>query len=107
MLDPMSDLAVVARFLAIGAASTLACALLYVALHPLLGATGADAAALALTAVGNTAANRCWSRHADGDRHPLRRAAGLGVPGAAQDSGSNTLCAVTASRFHPLMVTIV
>jgi len=48
----------VARFLAIGAASTLAFALLYVALHPVLGAVGANAVALALTAVGNTAANR-------------------------------------------------
>ena len=48
----------VARFMAIGMLSTLAYALLYVALHPLLGAAGANAAALALTAVGNTAANR-------------------------------------------------
>ena len=48
----------VARFMAIGVLSTLAYALLYVALHPLLGAAGANAAALALTAVGNTAANR-------------------------------------------------
>ena len=44
--------------MAIGVLSTLAYALLYVALHPLLGAAGANAAALALTAVGNTAANR-------------------------------------------------
>jgi putative flippase GtrA len=68
---------VVARFLAIGAASTLAFALLYVALHALLGAAGANAAALALTAVGNTAANRrvtfrvrgregLWRHHARG-----------------------------------------
>jgi putative flippase GtrA len=49
---------VVARFLAVGAASTLAFALLYVGLRPLLGAVAADAVALALTAVGNTAANR-------------------------------------------------
>ncbi len=48
----------VARFMAIGVLCTLAYALLYVALHPLLGAAGANAAALALTAVGNTAANR-------------------------------------------------
>ena len=48
----------VARFMAIGVLSTLAYALLYVALHPLLGAAGANATALALTAVGNTAANR-------------------------------------------------
>jgi putative flippase GtrA len=48
----------VARFLAVGVVSTLAYALLFVLLHPRLGAAGANAAALALTAVGNTAANR-------------------------------------------------
>jgi putative flippase GtrA len=48
----------IARFMAVGVLSTLAYALLYVVLHPLLGAAGANAAALALTAVGNTAANR-------------------------------------------------
>ena len=48
----------VARFMAIGVLSTLAYALLYLVLHPLLGAAGANAVALALTAVGNTAANR-------------------------------------------------
>src|SRR3954471_17851614 len=47
-----------ARFLAIGAASTLAFVLLFLALHGPLGAAGANAAALALTAVTNTAANR-------------------------------------------------
>jgi glycosyltransferase involved in cell wall biosynthesis len=48
----------VARFLAIGVASTLAYALLYVLLRTGLGPTAANAVALAITAVGNTAANR-------------------------------------------------
>ena len=48
----------VARFLAIGVVSTLAYALLYLALRGPLGAAGANALALALTAVGNTQANR-------------------------------------------------
>jgi glycosyltransferase involved in cell wall biosynthesis len=47
-----------ARFLAIGVASTLAYALLYLALRGSLGAGGANALALALTAVANTQANR-------------------------------------------------
>src|SRR4051812_9776482 len=47
-----------ARFLGIGVASTIAFALLFLALCGPLGAAGANAAALALTAVGNTAANR-------------------------------------------------
>jgi putative flippase GtrA len=48
----------VARFLGIGVLSTLAYALLFLALRAPLGAAGANAGALALTAVGNTAANR-------------------------------------------------
>jgi len=46
------------RFLAIGVASTLAYALLYLLLRGGLGAGGANALALALTAVANTQANR-------------------------------------------------
>jgi len=48
----------VARFMAVGVASTIAYAALYLALHGALGAGGANAVALALTAVANTAANR-------------------------------------------------
>ena len=46
------------RFLAIGAACTLAYALLYLVLRGWLGASVANAVALALTAVANTQANR-------------------------------------------------
>jgi putative flippase GtrA len=48
----------VARFGAVGIASTLAYALLFLLLHGLTGAAPANALALAVTAVGNTAANR-------------------------------------------------
>ena len=48
----------VARFMAVGVASTIAYAALYLALHGGLGAGGANAVALAVTAVANTAANR-------------------------------------------------
>jgi putative flippase GtrA len=48
----------VARFMAVGVASTIAYAALYLLLHGALGAGGANAVALALTAVANTAANR-------------------------------------------------
>jgi putative flippase GtrA len=48
----------VARFLGIGVVSTLAYAVLFLALSGAIGAAGANALALALTAVGNTAANR-------------------------------------------------
>jgi putative flippase GtrA len=48
----------VARFAGIGVVSTLAYALLFLLLRAPLDAAGANALALALTAVGNTAANR-------------------------------------------------
>jgi putative flippase GtrA len=48
----------IARFMGVGVASTLAYAMLFLALHGLLGAAAANALALGLTAVGNTAANR-------------------------------------------------
>ncbi|HEX5146186.1 MAG TPA: glycosyltransferase [Conexibacter sp.] len=51
----------VVRFLTIGVASTLAYALLYLALRPSLGGAAANAGALALTAVANTLANRRWT----------------------------------------------
>jgi glycosyltransferase involved in cell wall biosynthesis len=48
----------IARFMGIGVLSTLAYALLFLLLRGPLGAAGANALALAITAVGNTAANR-------------------------------------------------
>jgi glycosyltransferase involved in cell wall biosynthesis len=48
----------VVRFMGVGVVSTLAYALLYLPLRGVLGAVAANAVALALTAVGNTAANR-------------------------------------------------
>jgi putative flippase GtrA len=67
----------VARFMAVGVLSTLAYASLYLALRGTLGPTGANALALAMTAVANTAANRrvtfgvrgragLWRHHARG-----------------------------------------
>jgi putative flippase GtrA len=68
----------VARFLGIGVASTLAYAALFLALSGMLGAAGANALALALTAVGNTAANRAFTFGVRGSeqlvRHHLRGA---------------------------------
>jgi glycosyltransferase involved in cell wall biosynthesis len=67
----------VARFMGVGVLSTIAYAALYLALRGALGAGGANAAALAITAVANTAANRrltfgvrgragLWRHHARG-----------------------------------------
>jgi glycosyltransferase involved in cell wall biosynthesis len=61
------------RFLAIGVASTLAYALLYLVLRGSLGADGANALALALTAVANTQANRRLSFRIRGRAGLLRQ----------------------------------
>jgi putative flippase GtrA len=68
----------VARFVAIGVASTLAYALLYLLLRGPLGAGGANALALAATAVANTAANRRFTFGVRG-RAGLLRQHGLGA----------------------------
>jgi glycosyltransferase involved in cell wall biosynthesis len=62
----------VVRFLGIGVASTAAYALLFLLLTGLLGSVGANAAALALTAVGNTAANRRLTFGVRGRQHLVR-----------------------------------
>jgi putative flippase GtrA len=49
------------RFGIVGIASTLAYALLYLLLHPVMGAQAANLVALLLTAIGNTAANRAFT----------------------------------------------
>jgi len=49
------------RFGLIGIASTIAYALLYLSLHPALGAQAANLTALLLTALANTAANRAFT----------------------------------------------
>ena len=67
----------VARFLGIGVLSTLAYALLYLLLRSPLGAAGANAVALAVTAVANTAANRRITFRIRG-RHRLVRQHAMG-----------------------------
>lgn len=69
-----------ARFLMIGVVSTLAYALLYLVLRPGIGAAGANVAALALTAVGNTQANRRFAFRVRGrDELARHHAKGLAV----------------------------
>jgi putative flippase GtrA len=61
-----------ARFMTIGAGSTIAYALLFVALAGTLGSRGANIAALTLTAVANTAANRRFTFGVRGRRRVVR-----------------------------------
>jgi putative flippase GtrA len=73
---PLSSLHQVLRFGAIGIASTAAYLMLFVLLHGLLGAQGANVAALLITAVANTAANRRFTfrvrGRANAGRHQLQ-----------------------------------
>src|SRR5205823_1777543 len=62
----------VARFGAIGVASTIAYTLLYLALRPVLVAQAANAIALLVTAIGNTAANRRLTFAIRGAPHSVR-----------------------------------
>ena len=59
----------ITRFIAIGVASTMAYALLFLALAGAIGSAAASATALALTAVANTAANRRLTFGIRGRRH--------------------------------------
>jgi putative flippase GtrA len=63
----------VARFMGVGVLSTAAYALLYLAMRGPLGAAAANALALAITAVGNTAANRRVTFGARGRARLLRQ----------------------------------
>jgi len=68
----------IARFVGVGLLSTLAYAVLFLALRGWLGAAGANAVALAITAVANTAANRRLTFGVRGRAGLLRQhAAGL------------------------------
>jgi putative flippase GtrA len=70
----------VARFAAVGVLSTIAYALLFLALRGVLGAGGANALALAVTAIANTAANRRLTFGVQGRAGLLRQhAAGAAV----------------------------
>ena len=63
----------IARFMSVGIASTLAYALLFLLLRGPLGAPAANALSLALTAVGNTAANRRFTFRLRGRAGLLRQ----------------------------------
>jgi putative flippase GtrA len=63
----------VVRFAAIGLVSTLAYALIYLALRGGVGSPAANAIALAVTAVANTQANRRWTFGLRGREHLARQ----------------------------------
>src|SRR4051794_1804879 len=92
----------IVRFAAIGVVSTLAYALLYLALRGPSGPGVANAVALAVTAVANTQANRRWTFGLRGRERLLRQhAAGAIVFLLTLGVTSGSLLALHALRNHP------
>ncbi len=92
----------VARFLTVGVASTIAYAILYLLLRGALGAGGANALALALTAVANTQANRRFTFQIRGRAGLLRQhAAGALVYLIALGLTAGALDVLVALQPHP------
>src|SRR5215467_550633 len=91
-----------ARFIVVGAASTVAFVLLYLLFRGVMTAQAANAISLLLTAVANTAVNRRFTfgirGRAHAARHQLRGLIAFGV-GLAVTSGA--LAALHAATAHP------
>ncbi|MDP9635729.1 putative flippase GtrA [Rhodococcus cercidiphylli] len=101
------------RFGIIGVASTVAYALLYLVLHPMIGAQAANFAGLLITAILNTAANRAFTfgvrGPASAGKHQLQ---GLAIFGVALLMTSGSLAVLHAwspdvSRHIELAVLVV
>jgi glycosyltransferase involved in cell wall biosynthesis len=90
----------VVRFMGVGVLSTIAYVLLYLLLHGLLGAGGANAVALAITAVANTAANRRLTFGVRG-REGLVRHHARGAAVYVLTLGLTTLALASLHRFDP------
>jgi putative flippase GtrA len=89
-------------FAAIGVLSTIAYLLLYVMLRGSVGAFGANAIALAVTAVANTSANRRFTFGVTGSRNALRdQMGGLVAFAIGLALSSGTLALVHAWNAHP------
>jgi putative flippase GtrA len=93
-------------FATIGVLSTLAYLLLYILLRAPMGAFAANAVALAVTAVANTAANRRFTFGVTGTRNALRdQVGGLVAFGIGLVLSTGTLAAVHAVAQHPSRIT--
>jgi putative flippase GtrA len=96
----------VMRFAGIGVLSTLAYALLYLVLRPALAAQGANAVALLVTAIANTAANRRFTFAIRGAAHGLRhQLQGLTVFALALGLTSASLAVLHALDRNPAHAT--
>ncbi len=101
----------VARFMGVGVLSTIAYALLFVLLRGPVGVAGANALALALTAVGNTAANRRLTfgirGRADVVRHHVRGALVFFLTLALTNGALLVLGGIDATPARPLELAVL
>ncbi|AHC26762.1 MULTISPECIES: bifunctional glycosyltransferase family 2/GtrA family protein [Mycobacteriaceae] len=99
---PGSLLRQTVRFAGIGVLSTVAYLVLFLVLHPLLGAQLANFAALLITAIGNTAANRRFTFGVRGSKAVARHhVEGLIVFAVALAITSGSLAGLHAIAEHP------
>jgi putative flippase GtrA len=105
---PVGVLGQAVRFAAIGVLSTLAYLALYLLLRTSMPAQGANALALLVTAVGNTAANRRFTFSVRGPAGAVRhQVQGLAVFVAALALTSGALASLHAVTAHPGRLTEV
>jgi putative flippase GtrA len=98
-------------FAVIGVASTAAYALLYLVLRTGLGSSAANAVALVITAIGNTAANRRLTFGVHGGRSMLRDQAGglvaLGVALVITTTAANLLAELVPHAGRALELAVL
>ncbi|OYN76545.1 bifunctional glycosyltransferase family 2/GtrA family protein [Mycolicibacterium sphagni] len=108
---PVSGLNQVLRFGAIGIASTAAYLVLFVLLHGLLGAQGANLAALLITAIANTAANRRFTfgvrGSANAARHQLQGLVVFAITLAITSGALDALHALVVSPSRTVEVAML
>jgi putative flippase GtrA len=100
----------VGLFLVIGVCSTLAYALLFLALSSVMGSMGANFFALLITAVANTAANRRFTFGVKGPQDAVRhqvQGLALFAAGLALTSGSLAVLHASGSTNRALEVTVL
>jgi putative flippase GtrA len=108
---PVSSLNQILRFGAIGIASTAAYLVLFVLMHGLLGAQGANLAALLITAVANTAANRRFTfgvrGSANAGRHQLQGLVVFAITLAITSGSLDALHVLVASPTRAVEVAML
>jgi Glycosyl transferase family 2 len=96
------------RFAGVGVVSTLAFAVLFLALEPVLGGFAASAVAIVVCSLGNTAVHRGLARRARGGLDATGRVGiGAGLLGVSLIAAAAALAAIRAVGLHGLLPELV